>query len=171
MKKVTCSTEDPEQEPAQESSPKKSILQLKKEFDGSLIPENSKLKYIREWDFFQSFLNCFDPPHEINMESIQGYLMTQHLKKYSPSTIACKSSMIKKMCQCNGIPVDILVWGQVNSWLNNLTKNFIPASADEFTLEDVVAYVEHFINPTPLEVQKQTMAIIAFSVGLRASEN
>jgi len=144
---------------------------LKLEFDESLVPAVSKEKSEKEWTRFQHFLQSFGNEQEITMESIQGYLLLQVKKGYSPSTLRCRASMLKKMCVCKSVIVSDIIWSQVKSWLFNLNKNFKPFKSNVFSVDQIKKYVESFADPSPLELQKMALTVVAFSRGLRATED
>ena len=148
-----------------------SIEDLDRQFSLSTIPVASKQKYQKEWEKFKEFLKKFN--HEVSDAGLRAYLA--HLNKndvfsYSASSIASKASMLKKMCTANWIDIHPNTWKQVKTFTYNLNKNHQKKKSPVFRAEEVENFLQS-LTRDPRDLIQGTACIVAFSGGIRYSEN
>ena len=110
-----------------------SIRDLVQEMADDLIPRASKSSYEKEWSKLNKFLDKFECSGVYTQDTLQAYFVHLSRQGYAPTTIRSSVSMIKKMCLARFKKVDDDVWDGLNSWLNNVSKDYVPAEVSYFT--------------------------------------
>ena len=78
--------------------------------------------------------------------------------------------MIKKMCLERFKKVDDDVWDGLNSWLNNVSKDYVPAEASYFTREELDKFCES-LGDNDDGFQTREMVMVAFYGEIRCGEH
>ena len=147
-----------------------SIEALCDSLNDELVPRVSKKAYEKEWDKFNQFLEDHNV-QEIDETNLLAFFASQAKASYAPTTIRRSASMLKKMCIVKDKIISENTWEKVNSWINNLTKDHVPAAAAVFTREELDKYLGSLTVEDPLQLQEMAFILVAFMGGIRRTEN
>ena len=130
------------------------------EMSADLVPRTSKHKYYREWKRFKSFLKSMT-------------FLPFMSKPLRPTSWKSQKSLPQQpFNDCNtGEPQADVLWQQLKNWIDNLERDYKQQNAMAFDGEELQHWIATSDHSFPPKLQKNLIAIVAYTGGLRVHED
>ena len=92
-------------------------------------------------------------------------------KEFAPTTIRHKCSILKKMTVAQREPQPDVLWKQLKGWIDNLERDYKQQNAMAFDGEELQHWIATSDHSFPPKLQKNLIAIVAYTGGLRVHED